>query len=167
MVRTLTIASVTLFAVAGLSAQAPSTDRPAANQPAVQQPAQPAPAPATPQTPAASPSQASDPNKVTMTGCLKPGATAGTWTLETAAIPSASSSPSSPVGTSGAAKRTFNLTTKPSDDLKPHANHKIEVVGTVSAAGMAGAAADAAAKDAAPRQNFTVESFKMVSPSCQ
>jgi hypothetical protein len=169
MVRSLTLAFATACAVAAVSAQAPAQNRSATDPPAAQQ-ATPSPPP---QQPAAQSSQASDTSKVTMTGCLKPGATAGTWTLETAPIPSAAgTTASSPVGTSGAnAKRTYNLSAKPSDDLKPHANHKIEVVGTVTptpaSSAAAGAPASDTGSDAAPRLTFNVESFKMVSPSCQ
>jgi hypothetical protein len=167
MVRSLTLAFATAFAVAAVSAQAPAQNAPATDPPAAQQ------ATPSPQQPAAQPSQAKDASKVTMTGCLKPGATAGTWTLETAPIASAAgTTASSPVGTSGAnAKRTYNLSVKPSDDLKPHANHQIEVVGTVGSTPASGAAAGAPAgdksSDATPRLTFNVESFKMVSASCQ
>jgi hypothetical protein len=109
-------------------------------------------------------------SKVTLTGCLKPGATAGTWTFETTAAPAAGgAAASSPVGTSGAAaaKRTYNLTTKPSDNLTPHANHKIEVIGSVAPSKPGAAASAEPASDSAPRLTLNVDSFKMVSPSCQ
>jgi hypothetical protein len=121
--------------------------------------------------PAASSKSAIDSSKVTMTGCLKPGATAGSWTLETSPVAAGASSASTPVGTSGTAgaKQTYNLIAKPSDDLKPHANHKIEVMGTVSPAiATRITPSEAAPRDAAaPRQTFNVESFKMVAASCQ
>ena len=125
----------------------------AAQAPAGQEPTQKPTAP-----PAASSSAA---NKVTYTGCLKPGTAADTWLLENAET----SSKSAATATSGAAsKTTLNLTVKPSENIKPHANHKIEVTGTVAPASASGAAAGAASS--APRQNFTVESFKMVSATC-
>lgn len=100
-------------------------------------------------------------NKVTYTGCLKPGTAADTWLLENA---EAASAKSAATATSGASKTTLNLTVKPSENLKPHANHKIEVTGTVGpAAPPSGGAAGAAS---APRQSFTVESFKMVAATC-
>ncbi len=174
MLRSLTFAFATVFAVATLAAQAPAQDQPAGDRPAVQQaPPEPAQQPSQPpaREPAASPKSTSDSSKVTMTGCLKPGATAGSWTLETSPAAAGAASPSTPVGTSGAAgaKQTYSLIAKPSDDLKPHANHKIEVVGTVSPAISARITpSEAAPRDAAaPRQTFNVESFKMVSPSCQ
>jgi hypothetical protein len=74
------------------------------------------------------------------------------------------------VGTAGASasKETFNLTVKPSDNLTPHANHKIEVTGTTSPAIATSMSPGAASPStAAPKQNFTVDSFKMVSASCQ
>ena len=102
---------------AGRTARAARGQQPAAQQPA--------PAPASPATAA---------SKVTYSGCLKPGTAAGSWALENAEIPSMASAQAkpgdSPVGTSGAAMKAFNLSTK--EDLKAHANHKIEVTGTVS-----------------------------------
>ena len=106
--------------------------------------------------PAAPSAQASSAGKVTFTGCLKPGAGADTWTLENAEMAGKSTA-----ATSGSASRmTLGLTTKPSENLKPHANHKIEVTGTVSKA------AGAAASPTAPSQTLAVESFKMVSATC-
>jgi hypothetical protein len=120
-------------------------------------------------------------NKVTYTGCLKPGTTPGTWMLESAALSTgATSSTDRAVGTSGvASSETFMLTSKPSDNLKPHANHKIEVVGVVSPAASSGmsspstqsspgaqSSSSATASSSTPRQTITIDSFKMVSATC-
>jgi hypothetical protein len=125
--------------------------------------------PATPATPAAPAAQAAQANKVTYTGCLKPGTTPDSWLLENAEVASAASTKApAATGTSGvaASKATLGLTVKPGENLKPHANHKIEVTGTlIPGAKMSGEAAAGAAATA-PRQGFTVESFKMVSATC-
>ena len=67
---------------------------------------------------------------MTYTGCVKPGTAPETWILENAEVAAGQTT----AATSGAMKSTLNLTTKPGTDLKPHANHKIEVVGTVAPA---------------------------------
>ena len=157
-----------ICAVSFVAAQAPA-DKPAAQQPAAQQPS----------TPATPPSSASSAAKVTFTGCLKPGTSADSWVLENAEKGSAasasaapSSSPSAAATAGGGSKMTIALTAKPTENLKPHANHKIEVTGTVgpaaSAASPSGAAgaAGAGASAAAPRTNLSVESVKMVSATC-
>ena len=183
MVRSLALVPAMLCAAAIATAQTPApaypADKPAT--PAAQQPATPA---AQPARPAESSMTATT---VTYTGCLKPGTTPGTWLLESAelarpagaagATASAATAGASAVGTSGVTKSTFTLNTKPdAGDLKPHANHKIEVMGTLSAAkagqasaqvspsGAAGATATASVTPA--RQDFAVESFKMVSATC-
>ena len=114
--------------------------------------------PSTPPAPTASAA-----NKVTYTGCLKPGTAADSWMLENAEVASAAGAKPGATATSGAPKTTLNLTVKPSENLKPHANHKIEVTGTVS---KAAAGAAASSSSSTPTQTFTVESFKMVSASC-
>ena len=134
---------------------------------AAQAPAQP-PAGGAAQEPGQKPSAppaptASAANKVTYTGCLKPGTAADSWTLENAEIASAAGAKPGATATSGAPKTSFNLMAKPSENLKPHANHKIEVTGTVSKA--AGGAA-ASSSSTTPSQTFNVESFKMVSATC-
>jgi hypothetical protein len=178
MVRSLTFVLAMVGAAAVLTAQTPSQNQQypsAPAQPAGQQPAG--------QT-TSSTSKTADAN-VTWRGCLKPGTTAGTWVLESAEMmPSAASSVSSTsstsansstagnaVGTSGATKRAFNLTPKAGDNLTPHTNHKIEVLGTVTPASSmtsasGGAAADSSSTTAAPRQTLVIESFKMVSSTC-
>ena len=106
-----------------VTAQAPAADKPAPDKPAAQQPA----TPSTPPAPAASAAT----NKITYTGCVKPGTGADASSV----------------------------------DLKPHANHKVEVTGTVSAA-KPSADAPAAGAASAPRQQFSVDSVKMVSATC-
>ena len=147
------------LATAVITAQAPA-DRPAnppAEQPAAQQPTTP--------KPAAPPASASAANKVTYTGCVKPGTSAGTWILENAEVAAKPGSAPSTVGTSGTSKVSFNLEPAASVNLTPHANHKVELVGTLSPA-KPGADASAAASASAPRQQFSVESMKMVSATC-
>ena len=159
MVRSLTLIPALLCAVALVSAQAP-TDRPSppAAPPAAQQPSNPAAQPATPATPAAA--------KVTYSGCVKPGTLPDTFVLESAELAPAAGAATqgSAVGTSGM-KTTLNLTTKAGTDLKPHANHKIEVIGTLAPpkAPAPGASASATTK---PAQEFNVESIRMVSATC-
>lgn len=156
-----------LCTIALVGAQAPAPDTAGAQRPT---------------TPAAPATQAAQPGKVTYTGCLKPGATADSWTLENAEVSAvgasakaegASSAPQGATATAGRAPSNtiLALTVKPTENLKPHANHKIEVVGTVSvsdaSAKTTGAPAPGASAAAtAPRQNFNVESFKMVSATC-
>jgi hypothetical protein len=65
---------------------------------------------------------------------------------------------------------TFDLNPVSSVNLKPHANHKIEVVGTLSPAKAHGEAPSASAAGASsahtPHQQFSVQSMKMVSATC-
>jgi hypothetical protein len=133
----------------------PAGDKPA-NPPAGQQPS-------TPSTPPA-PSASAATNKVTYTGCVKPGTSADSWILENAEATKAGAASSS-VGTSGTSKTTLNLSPAASVDLKTHANHKVEVTGTVSAA-KPGADSSAAGAGGAARQQFSVDSVKMVSATC-
>ncbi len=116
----------------------------------------PAPKPAAP-----SASQPAAASKVTYTGCLKPGTTADSWILENAEAAAAGKSATAATS-GGASKMTLGLTAKPTENLKPHANHKVEVTGTVSRAASAGGASSSTA----PSQNLTVESFKMVAATC-
>jgi hypothetical protein len=139
-----------------VTAQAPAGDKPAPapDKPAAQQPA-------TPPAPSASAAT----NKVTYTGCVKPGTGADSWILENAEAAAKPGASSSTVGTSGTSKMTLNLSPAASVDLKPHANHKVEVTGTVSAA-KPSADAPAAGGAGAARQQFSVDSVKMVSATC-
>ncbi|HET7157763.1 MAG TPA: hypothetical protein VFI62_02135 [Burkholderiales bacterium] len=154
-----------------VTAQAPAGDKPASNPPAVQQPAaQQPPATPKPTTPPPSaqaparPSESMAANKATYTGCLKPGTTAGTWILESAEVAAKAGAAPSAVGTSGASKTTFTLEPAATVNLTPHANHKVEVVGIVSPAKAGADASPAGAQ--APKQQFSVESLKMVSATC-
>jgi hypothetical protein len=146
-------AMICLVAVS-ITAQAPA-EQPTTPKPAAQQPERPA------------ESSIMTANKLTYSGCLKPGTTTGTWILESAEVaPKAGAAPSS-VGTSGAAKMTLNLDPAATVNLKPHANHKVEVVGLLSPAKPgAEAAPSSAAAAQALRQQFSVESMKMVSATC-
>jgi hypothetical protein len=172
------------LAAALVTAQAPAEDRPAGNAPAAQQPGAPdravqqptTPRPATPTPSAQQPTRPAETfmaNKVTYTGCIKPGPTSGTWILENAEVAqradAAASTPSA-VGTSGAAKLSFNLDPAATVNLKPHANHKIEVVGVLSPSARAGAEAApssaATTTTATARQQISVDSMKMVSATC-
>ena len=163
------------LAAAVVTAQAPAGEKPADNRPAAQEPAGQQPA-----RPAQSSAMAGD--KVTYTGCVKPGTAAGSWVLEHAqAAQKAGASSPNTVGTSGTPGTTLNLDPAATVNLKAHANHKVEVVGTMSMAKTsadaggasapapspsAGASATAGAAGAANRQQFSVESLKMVSATC-
>jgi hypothetical protein len=114
--------------------------------------------------------------KVTYSGCVKPGTLPNTFVLDSAEVAPAAgattttTTPSGAVGTSGMSKTTLNLTTKSGVDLKAHTNHKIEVVGTLAPPKSAAASASADAGASAsvkPAQEFNVDSFKMISATCQ
>jgi hypothetical protein len=188
------IPAVLCLTAAVVTAQAPAEDRPAANAPAAQQPAPAQPAaqqpttprpttpPARPAEPSTQTARPSDPastsaaNTLTYTGCIKPGTTAGTWVLENAeaAARPGASAPGT-VGTSGTAKSmSLDLDPAATVNLKAHANHKVELMGTLAPVkGAAGATASAppssapgAATAQAARQQFSVQSLKMVSATC-
>ena len=167
MVRSLTFVPAMLCVAAIAAAQTPTPAAPErpTNPPAAQQPTTPR------------PDATMSATSVTYTGCLKPGTTPGTWILDSAELAKSmgagSASAATPgagaVGTSGVTKSTFTLNTKPdSPDLKPHANHKIEVTGSVSAAKATASAspAGATASVTPAGKDFAVESFKMVSTTC-
>lgn len=160
MIRSLTLIPAMFCAAAIVAAQAPAPERPAGAAPAAGQETT-APKPSAPS--AQAPRAAA--GTVTYTGCLKPGAAPGSWVLESAQSGASSSAsaakPDSAVGTSGGPKTTLNLTTKPGTELKPHADHKIEVVGMI-----APAKSGADAPTGKANQEFTVESVKMVSATC-
>jgi hypothetical protein len=179
MVRSLTLALVILSAASLFAAQAPAQDRPPADNPAVQKPAvptTPAPTPPSAEQPSPQrPAQSATPmSKVTYIGCVKPGTGADTWVLESAELApsptsgkeSASAQTPSPsaVATAGG-KLTFNLDPAATVNLKSHANHKVELVGTVSPAKSSPSSA-APSTTPADRQQFRVESLKMVSATC-
>jgi hypothetical protein len=72
----------------------------------------------------------------------------------------ASASGKSTATSGSASKMTIGLSAKPTENLKPHANHKIEVTGTVSKTG------GASSSSTTPGQTLAVESFKMVAATC-
>ena len=144
MNRLLTFVPALLCAGALVSAQTPAQEKPAGAPPPATQ------APATP--PAAAPAAA----KVTYSGCLKPGTAPETWVLESAELSKPGGAPA--VGTSSAMKTTLALNAKTGTELKPHANHKVEIMGTVAPAKAGGGDA--------PKQELTVDSLKMVSATC-
>ena len=155
MVRSFSLLPVFLFATAIVAAQTPAPERPgtagtAGAAPATQQPPAQQPAPPAPEKSAAA-------NKLTYSGCVKPGTGPDSWILENA---EAVKPGQTTAATSGGMKSTLNLTTKAGTDLKPHANHKIEVVGSIAPAKPGGEPGQS------PRQEFTVESVKMVSTTC-
>jgi hypothetical protein len=170
MVRTMTFVVAILSAAAIVAAQAPAQPAPpkgGGDAPAIQQPA--------PTTPPSSPGQkpmASSAGKVTYTGCVKPGSAADSWILENAEIAgketaAAGAAGEKPAGAAGekpsgvataGAKKTFNLDPAASVDLKTHANHKVELIGTLAPSKPGAGATD--------RQEFRVESLKMVAATC-
>ena len=143
----MTVAPVFVAAIAVVGAQAPASQQPTTQKPAAAG------------------------NKVTVSGCLKPGTTAGTWTLDNAEMASAASAQkpagasSGTAGTAGA-KQTYTLVAKAGQDLKPHANHKIEVTGTVDKASETPRGTSGAAGGTMAKQELNVESFKMVAATC-
>jgi hypothetical protein len=140
MNRWLTFVSALLCAGALVTAQKPAQEKPAGGPP-----------PAT-QAPAAKESAAGN---VTYSGCVKPGSAPDSWILENAELSKPGGGPSA---TSGASKMTLALNAKSGTDLKPHANHKVEIMGTIAPAKAGGGDA--------PKQELTVDSLKMVSTTC-
>jgi hypothetical protein len=143
-----------VLTVAIVGAQAPEQQPPA--QPSTAKPAQAAQAPAK--------------GNVTVTGCVASGASAGTWVLNDAQMGSAAAAAKAetpaPAGTAGATQ-TYNLVAKPGgEDLKVHANHKVEITGTLSPAAAAAGAAEKPGAAATAKQNLNIESVKVVSPTC-
>jgi hypothetical protein len=171
MIRSLyAVPAMLCLTAAVVTAQAPAADKPAGNPPAAEQPA--AQQPTTPRPTTPSPAQPTDTSaratgKVTYTGCVKPGTTAGSWILENAEVQRAggASAPSA-VGTSGASKLTLNLDPAATVNLTPHANHKVEVVGMASPAKPGDASAPSSASAPGTATKFSVESLKMVSATC-
>ena len=146
MTRSLyTLPATLCLAAAVVTAQAPAGDQPASNPPATQRPeGQP---PAGQQPSLQQPSSTMAGNKTTYVGCVRPGASAGTWLLENAQTAGAPGSAA--VGTSGASKMTLNLDPAPTVNLKAHANHKVEIVGMMSTAPGATVAAEPKGGEAA------------------
>lgn len=148
MISKLTIATGILGASAILGAQAPAP-QPPADRPAAQ--------------------SATEANKVTISGCVKPGAAADSFVLSNAvttpAAPGRETAPT--IGTTGSTK-SYNIVVKPGEELSKHVNHKIEVTGTLSASRPPTAASSATAPPAAdqPTETVTVQSLKMVAMTC-
>jgi len=83
-------------------------------------------------------------NKITYVGCVKPGTSTDTWVLENAETQKAGATGAGAVGTSGRSTTTLNLDPAATVNLKAHANHKVEIVGTMATG--SGATAPAAPK---------------------
>ena len=196
MTRSLYAIPATLCLAAGIvTAQAPAGDKPASNPPATQQPPKQPPAgqqPSTGRSATSSPSSQQPSltmagNKITYVGCVKPGTSTGTWVLQNAEAQKAGATGSGAVGTSGGSTMTLNLDPAATVNLKAHANHKVEIVGTMSTGSGATAAAGAKGGEAgtpgaaggtgatggtgaagarASGHHFSVESLKMVSATC-
>ena len=121
MTRSLSAIPATLcLAAAAITAQAPAGDKPA-----------------------------SDSKKMTYVGCVKPGSSTGTWVLENAEARKAGATGAGKVGTSGGSTMTLSLDPAPTVNLKAHANHKVEIVGTMSTGSPATAAGGAQGGEAA------------------
>jgi hypothetical protein len=150
MVWKLTCAAGILGASAILGAQAPGQQQP------VDRPANPA---------------ATEASKVTISGCVKPGAAADSFILSNAAItPSVPGREAAPtIGTAGSTK-SYNVVAKPGDDLSKHVNHKIEVTGTLSASRPPSASSTSTATASPapdqPAETVTVQTVKMVAMTC-
>jgi hypothetical protein len=132
---------------------------------------------------------------MTITGCLKAGDTAGTYTLtnvkgmgrpagttgDTAGAPGATAGATTSPESGKSGMNEVTLTAGSTVDLKPHVGHQIEVTGTPVRAGAGGATTTGAAGDTTaaggtttatsgqtgrgPR-SLNVTSVKMVSDTC-
>jgi hypothetical protein len=123
-----------------------------------QQPPQPAPQPA----PAPAPSATARLDKdVTLTGCIKAGAEAGSFELSNIKKGEASTGPSL------AKDAKIALAPAAGVELAPHVGHTVEVKGTWSAAAATSSPTPTApAGEAKAAKNLTVSSVKMVSATC-
>jgi hypothetical protein len=138
-------------------------------------PPQTTPPPTTPPSSPTSPMQdreASSKN-VTVTGCLKAGDTADSFTLSD--LKFGGSKASGAVGTSGAAPpaalaSATTLTIKPSGSTKlaEHVGHQVEISGSVADSKAPSTPADPAARPSASASGPTIEarSVRMVSDKC-
>jgi len=159
MLFRLTVATGILGAAAVLGAQAPGqqapADRPTTNQPTIERPLQPSETKGT---------------KVAISGCLKPGASAGSLILSNAVMAPAAPAGRDAMPTTGTAGSTksYNVVAKAGEDLSKHLNHKIEVTGSLSASRPPSPPAPEAASPAPdrPAETLTVETFKMVAAAC-
>jgi hypothetical protein len=140
-----------------------------------QQPPQPQPSQPTPpaQAPAAAAEHAEKATKVS--GCLKAGATAGTFELATGkkakasdaanpAQPPASPSSQAPAqdAMAKAGSRNVMLSAGAGVDLAAHLNHQVELAGTWQQSMASAVSADAAKSG----KTFNVTSVKMISATC-
>jgi hypothetical protein len=146
MLLRLTVATTILGAAAILGAQAPGQQPP-------------------PDRPTTQP--AAEANKVTISGCVKPGASANSFILSNAVVaptmPGREAAPTT--GTAGSTK-SYNVVAKPEEGLSKHLNHKIEVTGTLSASRPPSASATATPAADQPAETVTVQTFKMVAVAC-
>jgi len=151
----------TVLLGAQATSQQPPPDRPTTTAPQ-------------PSEPRATPSAEQKANQTTISGCLKPGTSAGSFILTNAGMPAAApgGTASAAQGTTGSAK-SYAVVAKPGTDLTKHVNHKIEVTGTVSASNNASKPSTASAPAtssvgaaAQPTETFNVDSFKMVATAC-
>ena len=151
-----------------------------------QTPPQPQPSQPTPPAQTAPPAAASATldREMSLTGCLKAGATPGTFELATGkkdrmsksgsadattpAQPPASTASQAPTQDAMAKAATSNvkLMAKPGTDLAPHLNHQIQVTGSWEAGAGAGAAASASGDIAKAGKTFNVSSLKMIAATC-
>jgi hypothetical protein len=148
MISKLTVATGILGAAAILGAQAPGQQSPA-DRPATQ--------------------PATEANKVTISGCVKPGASADSFILSNAVIaPTAPGRETAPTTGTARSTKSYNVVVKPGEELGKHLNHKIEVTGTLSASRPSSVSAPATAPPAAdqPTETVAVQSFKMVAMAC-
>jgi hypothetical protein len=129
------------------------------------------------QTPAQQPAQSQpmkDDKAVTVTGCLKAGATPGTFELADAKWDKGASSATGTSGAAGAAaagasaaaKPSIKLTGTPSGaKLDDHVGHTVQITGKMApASGTAGTSGTPGSAAAGPALN--VETVKMVSSTC-
>jgi hypothetical protein len=157
MLVKLTVAAGILGAATIVGAQAPG-QQPPADRPTTQ-----------PATETNKVQPAAEANKVTISGCVKPGASANSFILSNAAItptmPGREAAPTT--GTAGSTK-SYNVVAKSGEELSKHLNHKVEVTGTLSASRPPSASAPAPATAAAdqPAETVTVQTFKMVAMAC-
>ena len=158
MKRTILATCLAGACAVALSAQTPT-----------QQPPSPNPTGTTGATASQDPSQAgsqrSKGSPVTLSGCLKAGDTAGTFTLTkvkgmpggTAGTTGETAAGGATAGASSSSAAEVNLTASASDvDLSKHVGHQIEVTGTIDP--------DRKVSDDAP--DFHAVSMKMVAATC-
>jgi hypothetical protein len=140
-----------------------------------QTPPQTTPPPTTPPSSPTSPMQdrESSSKNVTVTGCLKAGDSADSFTLSD--LKFGGSKGAGAVGTSGAAPpaalasaTTLNIKPSGSTKLSEHVGHQVEISGSVAESKAPSAPADPAARPSASASGPTIEarSVRMVSDKC-